>query len=707
MSVLASESSAMSNDTVAHLWLRGGTQADRQAAIAALDLPSELVPALDAHRRLRGPYTAAGSLCRALVPGLLDSHPDVARRNDVELLTAAPELRAVMECTRETLNSVAIPAERTRFHARLRTIRLAHGMVEFLRDTLPAQRRCLVVTNVDEADPTDAEFLAVLLRRIGADRLTVVCASATEPAHDMLAAALRAHADVVDVPASGVRAPLPADPAWAYVSGECLSDDPRLVKAYEAMEPAARAQLHERRAAALAERDEKSLTLGAIPYHLEHGTDPAGAGRTAVHAAQDYCVCLGFYDACVELGRRYEALAGAADDLRTWFLSVSKTALSLAIMNRSGEAEEILDDIRLHCTDPEMHMSAAYSTGMLYTRHYEDDKKDSRIAKAWCNNAIALASRHPDPIERAFFSAFNKNGLALVEVNLGDLREALRLVTECIDSLDELLEPDEHKPHRSVLKNNRARVYSGLGMLQESLADYAVAIAADPNHPEHYLERGGLYRRMGRLDDAFADYETAVRLSPPFPELHYNRADLRAFVGDLEGALAEFGYVLELDPEFVDAYVNRAALRLEVGDPEGAAEDVAAGLARQPDNPHLLVTLGQIHAEHQEFPAAREAFDRALAIDPDLVTALSSRAALAYDLGELAGAIDDLCHAVELRPDDAALRYNRAFAYQDSDRWQDALADLDIAARLAPDDEDIAAARQTCLTHVGPAAAVV
>jgi tetratricopeptide (TPR) repeat protein len=409
---------------------------------------------------------------------------------------------------------------------------------------------------------------------------------------------------------------------------------------------------------------------------------------------------------CVELGRRYVALSGADDDLRTWFLSMSKTALSLAIMNRSGEAEQILDEIRFSCTDPEMHMSAAYSTGMLYTRHHEDDKKDSRIAKAWCNNAIALASRHPDPIERAFYSAFNKNGLALVEVNLGDLREALRLVTECVEHLDEQLEPDEHRPHRSVLKNNRARVYSGLGMLEESLADYAVAIDADPNHPEHYLERGGLYRRMGRLDEAFADYEEAIRLSPPFPELHYNRADLRAFVGDLDAAMADFSYVLELDPDFVDAYVNRAALRLEVGDPAGAAQDVAAGLARQPENPHLLVTLGQLHAGRREFPAARVAFDRALDIDPDLITGLSSRAALAYDMGEPAGAIEDLCHAVELRPDDAALRYNRAFAYQDSDRWQDALADLDVAARLAPDDEDIAQARQTCLTHVGRPAAV-
>ena len=84
-----------------------------------------------------------------------------------------------------------------------------------------------------------------------------------------------------------------------------------------------------------------------------------------------------------------------------------------------------------------------------------------------------------DPSERAFQSAFYKNGLALVEINLGEPSEALRLVDECIASLDQSLAPDEHRLHRSVLKNNRARVYLSLGRLEEALADYAVVIQED------------------------------------------------------------------------------------------------------------------------------------------------------------------------------------------------------------------------------------
>ena len=44
-------------------------------------------------------------------------------------------------------------------------------------------------------------------------------------------------------------------------------------------------QAHARAAALLAALGEPSARLGAIPYHLEHGTDPLGAGVTALAAA--------------------------------------------------------------------------------------------------------------------------------------------------------------------------------------------------------------------------------------------------------------------------------------------------------------------------------------------------------------------------------------------------------------------------------------
>ena len=80
---------------------------------------------------------------------------------------------------------MAIPDERTRFYARLRTRRISNGLVEFFRDSLPDGRPgTLVVENVEHAEPTDLEFLAALVRRIDPDRLTVVICSGTDELPD-------------------------------------------------------------------------------------------------------------------------------------------------------------------------------------------------------------------------------------------------------------------------------------------------------------------------------------------------------------------------------------------------------------------------------------------------------------------------------------------------------------------------------------------
>ncbi|MFJ9776524.1 tetratricopeptide repeat protein [Kitasatospora sp. NPDC101157] len=680
-----------------HRWILGGLRADRAALAAAPELPAALLPPVDAHRNLRGPFTAAGTLARALVPGALRRDPATVRRFDIELLSVAPELSAILPNSRETLTSMAIPAERTRFYARLRTRRISHGLVEFLHTCLPAgEPRTLVVESVDQAEHTDLEFLAALVRRTDPARLRIVLCSAGDGLPDeQLLAELRAHTEPVTAVAAD---PDPAEPAdaWAYVASDCTSDVPAQRSAYAALDASARAALHDRRAAELAALDEQSLRLGAIPYHLEHGGDPAGAGVKALYAAQDHCVCIGFYEATVDYGRRGLALVDPRESEAQWWATALELGLALSILSRTHEAMALYDEARLVSTRPAVHMAAAYSTAMLYTRHNEPEERDERKAKSWLNSAIATASLLEDRSERAFQSAFYKNGKALVEVNLGDLNEALRLVDECVASLDELLTPDEHRLHRSVLKNNRARVYSALGRLDEALADYAVVIEQDPNHAEHYLERGNILRRLGRPAEAAADYRRAIELSPPFPEIYYNRGDLLLGEGDTEGALADFSYVLELEPDFVDAYVNRAGIHLEAGDLAAAEQDARAGLRTDPDNPYLHAVLGQVQAEREEYRAARESFDRAVAADPDMVTALSGRATVAYQTGNLPAALADLTHAVELEPDDPALRYNRAFVYQDTGRWDEALADLGAASALAPEDEDITSALEAC-----------
>lgn len=682
------------------------------------DLPAPLLPPIHAHRRLRGPYTATGTLFRELYPRVAEAAADVVAAHDVELLTVAPELRATVRATRETLTSLAVPVERTRFYSRLRTLRIAHGLTECLRDMVGAVAEgpvSLWFDAVDEADSLDREFLGVLVRRLDPARITLVVTTRGDlPEDGDLPAMLARYATRVEAapPApSALPAPpqsTPAPPgdhghrtraARRHVAAECLSGDPELLAAYESLPEAERRALHDERADALEALDMQSLRLGAIPYHRERGAHPATSGAKALEHALNYCIDLGFYEATVDYGKRGRALIDWEQSFEQWWAFTTKMTTSLAALGRPVEAEALYDEARAFTASPYIHMQAAYATAMLYTRHHEDDRKDHRRAMAWINEAIAIAELLPDPKDRAFNTVFHKNGRALIENHLAHPDQALRLVAEGLERLDGDLDADEHRLHRSVLRYNRAQVLNALGRLDEALADFRAVVEADPNYAEYHFDMAAVLRKLGRTDEALSEYDAAIRLSPPFPEVYYNRGDLRALTGDIPGAVADFGYVIEIEPTFVDAYVNLAGLLVEEGELAQAGALVEAALELAPDHAHLHGLRGRLAHESGDPDTARTALDTAIGLDGTMAEAWATRAAVNYDQGDLPAALADLDRAIAIRPDPAML-FNRGSVNEALGNWQAAIADFDQVLAIDPEEPDSLLHRAACHDHI-------
>ena len=471
--------------------------------------------------------------------------------------------------------------------------------------------------------------------------------------------------------------------------------------AYEAADPDVRAALHDARATLLEGAHPRDHRLGAIPYHREHGADPHGTGLQSLLAATGHCVDMGFYHAGIDLGRRARALADPERQEDTYCSVSTKLTTSLAVLGHVDEAEEIYFDLRSRYTTPMVHLFSNYALGMLYTRHRAPGTRDHELARVHLNTAIALASQMPEA-SRSFQRVFQQNGLALVEMHMGNLAGAERLVTEGLARLDAELAEGEHELHRSVLLHNRGQVRAALGRLDEGLADFTRVIDADPNHPEYYFDRAALYRRTGDTEAAFADYQTAIDVSPPFPEAYYNRGDLRAATGDPDGAAADFGYVLELEPDYLDARINRAAIRLEGGDLAGAREDVDTGLGFHPDSADLLCTRGLLALEDADADAAWHDFTAALAIDPTLYQALANRAVIAQERGRSEEALADLGRALDLVGPDASLLYNRGFVHRSAGQWQEADSDFTAALELPDADRaELLWERAVCRAQAG------
>lgn len=749
-----------------HIWLTGPWGADRQAYWASR-VREETCYMVDTHARLRGPYSGINSLLRQVVPGVYAQRPDLVTKHVVEILSIAPELRSLITNDRETLTSLAIPKERTRFYSVLRTLRLAHGLVDFLKSCLAEgifERLALHFENMHVAEELDSEFVAVLLRRTEPQNLQVVVNTAPgDLANQTLLKALETYAERVELPIPGQEerqrrlavleipenwhawlqeksvgwlgeweqlgqardllagrepagetfldglslllqnAPVEWRERWAkaYVASDGTGEGWLEQEGYARQEEEARRLWHDERAAELESLDEWSLHLGAIPYHREQGQDPAGKGAEALQAALDYCIDMGYYEATVRLAHRGRKVIDWEKQTGFYWIFTTKATTSLAALGRSEEAEEFYNEARALSHSPMLHMQAAYATAMLYTRHHSKEKKNHRLAKAWINEAIAIATLIPDLKDRAFHTVFNENGLALIELHLGHPQESLRLVTEGLERLNKELEPGEHLLHRSVLLYNRAQVYAGTGQLEQALADYTAVIEQDLHYSEYYFDRGNLYRRLGRVEEALADYEKAILYSPPYVEAYYNRAVALSLLGHEDEALAGYNYVLELDPDYLDALINRASVLYERGECSVARQDVDHGLSLSPDNAQLLCTLGLLELAEEHADAALQAFNIALDQDPTLMEAWTNRAIVRFEQGDFAGSISDLTQALTLGENATAL-YNRGFAYQAQEEWEAALADYTRALELDYEDtQDLLYQRGLCYWRSG------
>ena len=699
----------MKSSTSSHFWAVPTAPAvpAEPASPPVPDLPTPPMPDIEVrcHRRLRGPYTGAGAVLRRAVPELLAIDRELVAARAAAIATMAPELSAIVPLAPQTLTSRASSEERTRFYPAVRTLRLSHGAAELLMDWARLAHRggvTLSFRDLDDADACDREFVSVLLRRCDPSLLTVVAESGgpqsagpqsggTAGAGDALGQALARYATrALPNPPPNPR-PVPGRPdvseparpagtdlAQLFIDSDGTDKDPGVRLAYEALSAGDRAGRHTARAATLAALGEPSHRLGAIPYHLEHGTDPLGAGVAALAAACEDCFGLGCYDAALELAVRGRELAAGAPDQHPYWTFTYKAGACLSTLRRGTFGSEYFEELRAVTTDPDTQMVACYMTAMLYTRYLPAGNHDEYRALEWVNTAIAIADRHPDPRKRVFFGAFMRNARALVELHRADPRGALALVNEAIAMTDADLGPDEQLLHRSVLLFNRAQVLSALADYEGARRDYDVVISRDPEYGEYYFERAGVHRSLGRPAEALADYATAVALSPPFHEAHYNRADLLRELGDGDGALRDLDYAVVLDPDHVNSRVNRVDLLLERGETQRARADVDAGLELDPGNANLLAARGSLLAESGDADAAYASYTAALTADPAFAAAWANRAVLSYSAGRAADAVADLDQAIRLA-DDPWLRLNRAIARHDLGEHQRAAADLDIA----------------------------
>jgi tetratricopeptide (TPR) repeat protein len=233
-----------------------------------------------------------------------------------------------------------------------------------------------------------------------------------------------------------------------------------------------------------------------------------------------------------------------------------------------------------------------------------------------------------------------------------------------------------------------------------------------------YKELAGVYNRSDYIDKAVAEYKLAIAADPESLFLRVELAELYWRVSRVGEAIHEAEDVLKSDPNYPDAHRLLARIywhMLGEGQSEKAnkenlhkaIEHMEALTRVQPSDTDSWQVLGRLYKMNNEGQKAEEAFKKVLNVDPDSKDGLSSLAQLYFEQGDYAGAVELLKKIPEADLDPSLLGM-LAYAYSQTHDFQSAVASYEKALAKDPENQEIRRAYADALLDVGntPAARV-
>jgi tetratricopeptide (TPR) repeat protein len=129
----------------------------------------------------------------------------------------------------------------------------------------------------------------------------------------------------------------------------------------------------------------------------------------------------------------------------------------------------------------------------------------------------------------------------------------------------------------------QARHYFEMGLLLLQDNDYrnaidllSTAISLDSDFGEAYGFRGFAYFNLGMYEEAMTDYDLALYLDLSSDKILYFRATLHLELKHYQEAIEDYTSAIELHKSFADAYYHRGICKGILGDTKGATYDIIA-----------------------------------------------------------------------------------------------------------------------------------
>jgi tetratricopeptide (TPR) repeat protein len=145
------------------------------------------------------------------------------------------------------------------------------------------------------------------------------------------------------------------------------------------------------------------------------------------------------------------------------------------------------------------------------------------------------------------------SGQLLLNFDESDLQKLASFPVKQSDPAIKEREAEAHFQHGLQLEETGAPV-------EQAIAAYKKAIAANPYAAGALVNLGTLYYRMRKFTEAEDLYQRAIQADPRYPLAHFNLGNLFDEMGDTDRARRHYELALEVNPSYSDAHFNLALL---------------------------------------------------------------------------------------------------------------------------------------------------
>lgn len=169
--------------------------------------------------------------------------------------------------------------------------------------------------------------------------------------------------------------------------------------------------------------------------------------------------------------------------------------------------------------------------------------------------------------------------------------------------------------NEAVRRNNFGAELVKQGRLEEAVAEFQVAVKADPQYAAAQVNLAYTYDRLGRADEAIAAYKQATALDPKNATAFNNLGVLSAKKGLTEDAIQVFEQAVKLDPTNATFQKNLESAKTNrniLNEREARIAEARKQAEARPKDPQLAYELARVYASFEMQDQAFEWLGKAL-----------------------------------------------------------------------------------------------